>query len=60
MCANCSSPTPLHCNNQSAIKIATNSIFCEHIKHNEIESYFKQHHYSNTKAVTLLYTPSQL
>ena len=49
----CSSPTPLQCDNQSAIKIATYLIFYERTKHIEIDCYFTQYHYSKTKNITL-------
>jgi len=37
-------PTPLHCDNKSAIHIARNSVFHERIKYIETDYHFIRHH----------------
>ena len=44
MCVYLKDPTPLHCDNKSAICIARNSIFHERTKHVEIHCHFSHHH----------------
>lgn len=53
-------PTPLSCDNTSAIKVVNNPVFQEHTKHIEVGAHFAQHYLAKTVTLSHVFSNEQI